>query len=462
VSLASLFPPIGPHRLGLPPTTPLPALVQTLACRLRPLAYLEWCRTHLGERFVVYPIDMPPLIFLSNPNDIKAVFAAPPDVLHPGIGAALAEPLFGESSFMLQEGSAHMNVRSAIAPAFRRHVVQGHAEAIYRIVSEEMKSWPVDKAFPIHPLLRALTLRVILRTIFGKEEALQSALHRRLLDMLSVTASLVLQEPRVRYLPGWHGTWARFTYQRKEVDVLIRALIEMRRRAGTSEEEGVLDMLLAMRRPDGSAFSDGELRDQLVSTVIAGHETTASALAWTFQLLAHDCGAQERLVEEIDTDQGQEYLTATVQEVLRYSPVFLFAVPRATVRPIEIGGMTYRPPVHLLACTHFMHHDPALYPDPHEFRPERFLDTPPSPRTWLPWGGGRRRCIGQHLATLEMQTVLRAVLATRSVLPASGRIERARWRTMLVAPHAGSRVILRGRQRSPHERRTRRLEGATV
>ncbi|HEY3830284.1 MAG TPA: cytochrome P450 [Solirubrobacteraceae bacterium] len=448
-------------RRGLPPTTPLPALLQTLACRLSPHAYLEWCRARLGERFVVYPIDMPPLVFLSNPNDIRAVFAAPPDVLHPGAGAAVAAPLFGKSSFMLQEEEGHMSVRSAISPAFRRHVVKAHAETVRRVVRKEVRSWPLEEVFPTHPALRALTLRVILRSIFGEEEALQRALHGRLLEMLSVTASLVLQEPRVRYLPGWHGTWGRFVRQREHVDELIIALIG-RRRVTDAPAQDMLDMLLAMRRPDGAALSERELRDQLVSTIIAGHETTAASLAWAFQLLAHNPRVQERVAEEIATGTSQEYLTATVQEVLRHSPVFLFAVPRAVVQPIEIGGWTYRPPVHLLGCTYLMQRDPALYPEPDQFRPERFLGAPPSPRTWLPWGGGRRRCMGQHLAMLEMQAVLRAVLSERVVRPAAAHVERAGWRSVMVAPRAGSRVILGVRQRGARQPASSPLASATV
>ena len=161
-----------------------------------------------------------------------------------------------------------------------------------------------------------------------------------------------------------------------------------------------------------------------MSLILAGHETTASQLAWAFQLLAHNPRVQRRLIEEIDQDTDDVYLTATIQEVLRHRPVFLFTIPRAVKQPIEIGGWTYRPPVHLLGCIYLLHHDPDVYPEPDEFRPERFLEGQPSPYTYLPWGGGRRRCPGSHLALLEMKTVLRAVLETMTVSPASRRMER--------------------------------------
>jgi cytochrome P450 len=192
-------------------------------------------------------------------------------------------------------------------------------------------------------------------------------------------------------------------------------------------------------------MSDQQVRDHIVSVILAGHETTASELAWAFQLLAHNPAVQGELIAEVTSEAGDEYLTATVQEVLRHRPVFLFAIPRVVVEPIEIGGWTYRPPARLLGCIYLMHHDPALYSDPHRFRPERFLQTPPEPLTWLPWGGGRKRCPGQQLATLEMQTVLRATLAKHTIEPAGAHIERARWRSVIVTPHAGSRIILRRR-----------------
>jgi cytochrome P450 len=205
-------------------------------------------------------------------------------------------------------------------------------------------------------------------------------------------------------------------------------------------------MLLAAHNSDGSAMSPRQVRDNLMSIVLAGHETTASELAWAFQLLAHNPRVLDRLIDEIDRDAGEEYLTATIQEVLRHRPVFLFAIPRAVKQPIEIGGWTYRPPTQLLGCIYLVHHDPELYPNPHEFRPERFLGTSPSTYTWLPWGGGRKRCPGLHLATLEMKTVLRTVLETMTVRPAAKKMEHPRWRSVIVTPHAGSRVVLQRRR----------------
>jgi len=428
----------------LPPTAPIPSAMQTFACRRIPLSYFEWCRARYGDQFTMYPLDMAPTVFLSNPRDIRTVLTAPPTVLHPGAGGVAIRPIVGEHSFMLAEEDEHLSGRRTTSPAFNSKATQTHVEMVAGIVERETDSWPLDTAFPVHPRLRSLTLTVILRTVFGEETAELQTLHDKLLEMLSVTTSFVLVEPRLRHLPGWSRTWRRFVRDRHEVDGLISALITHARRGG--ETRSILGMLLAARNTDGTAMSDQQVRDHIMSVILAGHETTASELAWAFQLLAHNPAVQGKLIAEVTSEAADEYLTATVQEVLRHRPVFLFAIPRVVVEPIEIGGWTYRPPAQLLGCIYLMHHDPALYPDPHRFRPERFLQTPPEPLTWLPWGGGRKRCPGQHLATLEMQTVLRATLAKHTIEPAGPHIERARWRSVIVTPHAGSRIILRRRQ----------------
>ncbi len=440
-------------RRGLPPAGPLPGPLQTLACYLRPLTYLDRCRSRLGDTFSIHPVDMPPLVFLCAPRDIRAMMGASDTVLHPGAGGSAIAPIVGERSFMLREEDEHLRIRRAILPALHKQIVEEHALTIAGIVEREVASWPLDTPFALHPHLRSLTLRVILTTLFGDEGPALDALHETLVRMLSATASPLFQEPSLRAAPPWRQTWRRFLRCREEADELFREIIR-RRRARRVDREDILGLLLATQGLDGCAMSTQEVRDNLMSMILAGHETTASELAWAFQLLAHHPDVQQRLMTEIDGEgegEGEgdeEYLTATVQEVLRHRPVFLFAIPRTVVQPIEIGSWTYTPPAQLLGCIYLLHHDPALYPDPDEFRPERFLGAAPQRSIWMPWGGGRKRCPGHRLATLEMETVLRTVLATRAVLPASSRIERARWRSVIVTPHAGSRVLLQARSRS--------------
>jgi cytochrome P450 len=429
----------------LPPSGPLPSTLQTFSCRWLPFVYVERCGERIGTRFTVYPLDMPPLVFLSDPHEIRAVLTAPATTLHPGAGATVIAPLIGERSFMLLEEDEHIHGRKAITPAFHQRMVASQTAMLGDCVEREVASWPLDVTVRLQPRIRKLTLRVILRAIFGEADDALQLLHGRLMDMLAVSVSVVLQEPKVRHLPGWRATWRRFVRQRAEVDELIYALMERRRTEVDLQRGDLLDMLLLAEYPDGSSMSDRQIRDNLMSMILAGHETTTGELAWAFQLLAHNPEVQDRLIEEIDSGVGEEYLTATIHETMRHKPVFLFTIPRAVIKPVEIGGWTYRPPVHLAGCTYLMHHNPDLYPEPHEFRPERFLGATQQSRTWLPWGGGRKHCLGRHFALLEVKTILREVLKTRRVLAASSRVEHPRWRSAILVPHAGCRVILRAR-----------------
>jgi cytochrome P450 len=431
-------------RPELPSCLRLPAVAQAFAFWTWPFTCLECCRSRYGSRFTLNATGMPPLVFLSNAEEIRTMLLAPGNVLHPGEGGAMIMPIVGEESFMLRDDDKHMNGRRAISPAFHSKAVQKYENLMTDVVLREVASWPYAITIALYPKLRALTLEIILRRIFPSSKSTADdeihALHDRLLAMSSVTASPVFPEPSLRHGPG-RRIWERFLRHRAETDELIYALIN--KNSGTTvDSSDVLTMILAARNPDGSPTSRRQVRDNVMSIILAGHETTASELAWAFQLLAHNPRVQDRLINEIDSDAGEEYLTATVQEVLRHRPVFLFTIPRAVATSINIGGWTYNPPARLLGCIYLLHHDRGIYPEPDRFRPERFLDTPPPPHLWLPWGGGRRRCPGLHMAMLEMKTVLRAVLSHARVLPASARMERPRWRSVIVTPHAGSRVVL--------------------
>jgi cytochrome P450 len=428
----------------LPPSIPVPTAAQTCLFWVAPFDLLEHCRARYGERFTVRLSGFPAQVFLADADEIKAMLLASSDVLHPGEGGRTVMPIVGESSFMLHDEKQHMHGRKTVLPAFHRRAIGEHAEMAARVVREEVASWPLHVPIALHPRLRALTLKVILRVIFGSS---QSALDERfdtlcagLLKMLAVTASPAFPVSLLRHGPG-RVTWDRFLRDRADVDQLIHELIDTRRRAVPGLHD-LLTRLLAARNSDGSRLSNEQVRDNVMSLILAGHETTASQLGWAFQLLAHNPGVQARLISEIDRGGSEEYLAATVQETLRHRTVFLFTIPRAVVKPIDIGRWRYGPPARLLGCIYLLHHDPRVYPEPHIFSPERFLDRPPQPYLWLPWGGGRRRCPGVHVAMLEMKTVLRTVLERATVHPAARHMEHPRWRSVIVTPHAGARVVL--------------------
>lgn len=434
---------------GLPPPAPFSSVIQTAVFKWRPLEYLELCRRRVGSRFTMNPVAMPPLVFLADPREIRAVVTAPLTILHAGVGAAVTAPLFGDTSFMLREEDERINGRDAIMPAFHRDAVVSYTDLVSDLTSRAVSSWPRNTPIAIYPRVCLLTLTVMLRVVFGAgDDRTIKRLRDRMLSMLSVTAGLLLHQPGLRHVPGWRRQWSRFVRDREGVDELLAFIIERRRRAGGTGSD-MLDMLLRATRLDGLPMTAKELRDNLVSVIIAGHETTASAVSWAMQLLAHNLHVQDRLAAEIDDGGKDEYLQASVNEVLRHRPVFLFAAPRAVSQSIEIGGWIYRPPTQLLGCIYLMHHDPELFPDPHDFRPERFLDAPSrASHVWLPWGGGRQRCPGRHLALLELRTILRTVMRGLRIMPAGPSIERARWRSVIVTPHAGGRVVLRERAAS--------------
>jgi cytochrome P450 len=428
----------------LPPSGKLPATLQTAGCKWFAYSYFEEAYRRFGNRFTVYPIYMPPLVFLSDPEDIRAVLTADAAVLHPGAGSAILQPLIGERSFMLLEEDEHLVSRRAITPAFHQKAVRDHTTMLRAIVERDVAGWPSNTTVAVHPRIRSLTLRVVLSAIFGDCEL--DTLHSALLGALNISASFLLQEPKLRHLPGWRSGWHEFVTQRAAVNRILYDLMGRRRRDRGSDPEQLLDLLLDATQPDGAPMTDQEIRDNLMSMILAGHETTTGELAWAFQLLAHNRKAQDRLLAEIDRGEEEEYLAATISETMRRRPVFLFVIPRQVIEPFETGGWTYHPPAHLAGCTYLMHHNPELFRRPFEFRPERFVEEAQQPRTWLPWGGGRKHCLGRHFALLEIKTVLREVLTEHRVLPASRGLEPPRWRSAILVPGEGGRIVLKRRK----------------
>jgi cytochrome P450 len=433
---------------ALPPGPPLFSVAQSFAFWRNPHACLAWCCWRYGSRFTLKAAGRPPLVFFSEPDDIRAIVHAPADVLHPGAGAAVIAPLVGEGSFMLADDDDHLAGRRGVVPAFSRSHADEHTEVVRETVEREVDSWPLGEGrgepVALHPLLRALTLHVILRTVFGSEDDAVRDLHGKLLTMLSMTASVALQEPRLRSVPPWRGIWRRFLAERELVHRSLDALL----RDGRAAPDGsALSALLASStsKRDERYADRVQLREDVMSVILAGHETTAAELAWAFQLLAHDRGVQRELVDDLSAG-SERYLTATVYEVLRHRPVFLTCIPRVVNAPYEIGGTQLTPQAHVVGCIHLMHHDPRHYEHPERFDPRRFLDASSPAAVWMPWGGGRKLCPGRHLALAEMRAVLRYVLANFDLLPASSRVETARWRSVIVTPGHGCRVVLQPRR----------------
>jgi cytochrome P450 len=438
-------------RADLPPGPRYPALIQGIGLWTRPIAYPERCRARYGKRFTVLFPNTPPFVVITDPAEIKEVFSAPPDVLHPGEGAQVLEPIVGRNSVILLDGEAHMRQRKLLLPAFHGEKMERLRGLMEEVADREVASWPGDEPIELQERFQGLTLEIILRAVFGLDPGARLDELRGLLsEMLRfgdrpITLVPIDPEGVVFRVLARTPTWARFLRLREEIDQRIFELIEERRAAG-AERDDVLTMLLGARHEDDSPMSDEELRDELMTLLVAGHETTASSLAWGFERAIREPRVLGRLVEEIEAGDEDAYLTATIQETLRRRPVLPNVEPRLVKEPVEIGGWHYEPGVCLVPNAYLVHHDPEIYEDPYAFRPERFLDSPPGTYTWIPFGGGRRRCIGASFAMLEMKVVLRSVLSRCEVRPLEPRHERPRRRNITIRPGRGSRVVVGRRE----------------
>ena len=433
----------------LPPGPRTPSVVQTMAWWLRPISFLERNRARYGKRFTIRLMGERVFVMLSDPADVKQVYTAPHDVLHPGEGARVLAPVVGQNSVILLDGDAHLSQRKLMLPAFHGEKMQALSGLMTEVAEREAEQWPRDEPVALHPRLQNLTLEIILRAVFGLDPGRRlDGLRERLTRILEMGSTPIAMLPFMQLELGGRGPWAKFVRLREESDALIYELIEERRREG-GERNDVLSMLLGARHEDGSPMSDLELRDELMTLLVAGHETTASELAWGFERLTRTPEVLARLVEDIDSGDEDAYLTATVQETLRRRPVLPNNAPRLVKQPVNIGGWDYPTGVCVVANAYLVHHDPEIYPDPYAFKPERFLDEQPGTYTWIPFGGGRRRCLGASFALVEMKIVLRAILSRCEVRAGVDGPEVSRRRAITVSPKQRARMILSDRPQVP-------------
>jgi cytochrome P450 len=421
----------------------MPKTLQTLGWWARPTAFLERCRSRYGRRFTIRMLAQSPFVMISDPDEIKQVFTAPADVLRPGEGARILEPIIGANSVILLDEGDHMRQKRLVLPAFHGKRMDALSEVVGEVAREQIESWPRDQAVPLHPGLQGLTMEVILAVVFGLRTGERlDALRSALTEMLEFGLSPLSLLPPAQRAPFGRGPWAAFTQARARADELIYAEIAERRARGLDEGgDEMIATLLAAEHEDGTPMADVEVRDELMTLLVAGHETTATELAWAIERLAREPEALSNLVAAVDDGDGEPYLTAVIRETLRHRPVLTNAAPRAVKKSVEIGGITYEPGTHLLASAWLVHHDAEIYPEPYAFRPERFLDAEPGTYTWIPFGGGRRRCIGASFAILEMAIVLRELLR-RVEIRADGQPELATRRAITVTPGRGAETVL--------------------
>lgn len=455
--------------MALPPGPPLPALVQTVLFVLRPAEFLDWCRRRYGDCFTVNTLIFGREVEIAHPELIKQVLTADPDLARAGEANQILGPLLGRRSVLLLDGPEHLRQRRLMMPPFHGEHVLAYARTMHEITERAVARWPAGQPFALHPHMQRITLEIILRTVFGVDEGsqlddLRDAL-TRVLDRLSNPIDAIAQIPRLRRSFFGLTPWDGFLRDVERADALIYRQIarrrdEAERGAGRRGRDDVLAMLLEARDEQGHPMTDVELRDELVTLLVAGHETTATMLCWAFDLVLGDARVRAALLRELD-EAGlgagepdlaaiarQRYLDATIKEVLRLRPV-IPGVGRRLKAPMKLGRHEIPAGELVVPVAWLAHHDPGVYPNPRAFEPERFLDARPDPYAWFPFGGGARRCLGMAFALYEMKVVLATVLSRVRLRKLHAAPARIQLRGFTFVPEGGAEVVVEGHTGRP-------------
>jgi cytochrome P450 family 135 len=429
----------------MPPGPALPRLLQTLGFILVPARFIDACRRRYGDVVTFSSLFDSGFVMVFEPELVKQVFRGSPEVLRAGEANAVLGPVVGARSVLLLDGAEHLRERKLMLPAFHGERMRAYAEVIREAADKSIESWPVGEPFTLLPQMQSLTLDVIMRAVFGvdagpRQEELKARIRALLDPVASRVSVLMLALSRGRF---GAGAGRRFEESRQVLDELIYEEIAQRRAGGDLEErQDVLSMLLLARDDGGRSMTDGELRDELVTLLVAGHETTATGLAWAFELLLRTPRVLKRLRAELAED-GDDHLDAVVKETLRLRPVIMGVGRVVRGEPFELGGYQIPPGVEINPSIATIHRREDCYTDARAFRPERFLGPDaPDTYTWLPFGGGTRRCLGASFATFEMQVVIRRVLERTRLATVGRRPEKGVRRGITFVPAGGVRVRL--------------------
>ncbi len=426
----------------LPPGPRAPRPLQTARWIARPTAMLTDCARRYGDMFTLKIANEGTWVFVTDPDAVKQIFTGDPRLLHAGEANVVLLPVLGSHSVLLLDEDAHMAQRKLMLPSFHGERMRGYEQTMAEVATRELEGWPAGEPLAAWPTMQAITLEVIMRTVFGVTDADRL---RRLGDALQSSLSWTANPKRMAQLAllGPRRIAERGTLRKalQPTDDLIFEEIRARRDApDLAERDDVLSLLLQARHDDGSEMSDRELRDELMTLLVAGHETSATALAWALEALARHPAVLSRLRDEVDAGEDT-YLDAVVKEILRLRPVIALVLRRLT-EPMEIGGRMLPAGVNVAPCIYLIHRDPDVYPEPRAFRPERFLEQPPGTYTWIPFGGGVRRCLGASFAQFEIKVVLRELVRRLEIRPARRRPERRVRRAIVFAPERGGELVV--------------------
>ncbi|MBA3866566.1 MAG: cytochrome P450 [Solirubrobacterales bacterium] len=433
------------------PTIPLPPLAQTLRFSQRQIEFMFRARREHGEVFRMRGTIPGGPVITSHPDHVRSLFTANPELAPSLTGESPLRPILGPNSVLTAVGARHMRQRKLLLPPFHGEAIERYTEMISEAAEREIDTWPLNEPFALAPRMQAITLDVIMAGIFGIEGkpapgSPEAGLRRTVKRLVAASTRPDAQLTELIHI-GREEPIGLLRFGLAMLDRPTYAVIAARRRAADLEERrDILSLLLQATTEDGEALSDKEMRDELLTLVLAGHETTANSLSWAWERLVRSPDAHEALLAAVRDDVGAEQrIEATIVEAMRSRPVIPIIGRRVTV-PWRLGeyGVPAGAPISMSIL--LVHHREDLYPDPFAFRPERWLDRKPGTYEWIPFGGGIRRCLGAALAMAEQRVVL-TTMARRLDLEADRpEPERARHRNVTMIPERGGRVVVRARR----------------
>jgi cytochrome P450 len=417
-----------------------PRLLQTLLGVTRPVEARLALRERYGSVFRTSDAIGGELFHIGERELVEQMFKWKPVQYSVGEPRQVMEPVTGPSSILLLDSERHLRMRKLMLPPFHGEAIAHYADLIEQITSREIDTWREGDTIRTRTVAQRITMEVIIRAVFGVTDPERIAELQRLLPRLSSPNPFLLL---VQKDLGPRSPWGRFIRLRAHVDRLLYEEIAQRRDdPDQGRRQDILTMLLGARDEGGEPLTDRELRDELITLLLAGHETTATSIGWAFERLLRTPAALQRVIHEVEGGGPGDYVDAVIKETLRVRPV-VPEVFRAPTEPTELGGYAFAPGAQLAASILLVQYDPELYPpDPQAFRPERFLDGAPEPYAWVPFGGGVRRCLGAAFATLEMQVVISTILSRSRLRAPRARSERARFRGVTLLPSRGGEAIV--------------------
>ncbi len=444
--------------MRLPDGPKNPPFLQRLQWIVRPLETLDARSQKYGDTFRVRSNKLTTILYFSSPQALQTIFTADPEQLNSAEGNKLLKPLLGEHSLILLDGKSHQRQRQLLMPPFHGERMRAYGQLICAITEQVISQWLPGKPFAVRPAMQEISLRVILSAVFGLHSGPRFEQLRQLLSSMleafgsPLSSTFLFYEFLQRDL-GTRSPWGRFLRQRQQIDQLLYAEIAERRSLADPDREDILALLLEARDEAGQPMSDVELHDELMTLLFAGHETTASSLAWALYWIGCLPEVRDKLQAELDSiDPDSDpsasarlpYLTAVCQETLRLHPIALNAFPRIVKKPMELMGYQLEPGTILIASIYLAHQRQDVYPDPKHFKPERFLERQFSPYEYLPFGGGNRRCIGLAFAQFEMKLVLATILSRLQLALVNHRPIKPVRRGFTLAPSNNLRMVVTG------------------